>query len=945
MNRTAFKISKSPAPIDTSVSCVHQWFEAQAKLKPHAPAAISGDRIVSYSELNCCANRLARLLLSNGINSDSRVGIWMNRSPECLAALLAVMKSGAVYVPIDLKLPARRVKYILQDSNAQYVLVDVEGQQRFGELALSNVLVINVGNIVIDDDNSSDLNLPHTLSHPVYCIYTSGSAGLPKGVLVSHNGLSNYVGWAVRQYVSTDLASFAFYSSLSFDLTVTSIFVPLVAGLCVHIYPDTSDDVPVISRVLNDNLVDAIKLTPSHMMILRNAALKSSKLKVLILGGEELKGEMAYYIYQRFGYEIALFNEYGPTETVVGCMIHRFDPKTDKTGSVPIGNPIDNTTIYLLDKHKKVVAIGETGEIHIGGMGVAIGYLNNPSATATQFIDNPFVSGTRLYASGDLGRMLPDGKIEFLGRQDYQIKVRGNRIELGEIENVMLNYPSLRECVVDIMGSYHPNYREKSPFFCLRCGIASNFPNTSFGKNGVCNHCNAYDSYKSVVKDYFRTKDELNALFNEIKSRKMPHFDCLVAFSGGKDSTYALCQVVDMGMRVLAYTLDNGFISDDAKKNINNVVQHLGIKHRYLSTPHMNAIFVDSLHRHSNVCNGCFKVIYTLGINLAHEVGVSDIVIGLSKGQLFETRLSELFRTKTFNSQTFEKNLIEARKIYHRIDDAAGRLLDTSYVRNDHIIETIRFIDFYRYYDVKREDLYHYIAKRVDWNRPADTGRSTNCLLNDVGIYVHKKQRGYHNYSLPYSWDVRVGQISKEAAMKELDDTDDINEVNVLNLLKEIGYDLKLIDAQNTDPQLIAYYVSAEEIEAASLYEFASAALPDYMVPAYFVHLDKMPLTPNGKVNRRALPKPEMRKKTNEEHIEPTSSLEIELAQMWKDVLMINKVGIKDNFFALGGHSLTALMLLYNIAERYQKIVSIQEFLSKPTITGLLQYFSATTSE
>ncbi|WP_268988888.1 amino acid adenylation domain-containing protein [Xanthomonas albilineans] len=906
---------------------------------PDAPAAFLGERRMSYGQLNTRANRLARLLQSQGVGPGARVAVWMNRSPECLAALLAVMKAGAAYVPIDLSLPIRRVQYILQDSQARLVLVDEEGQGRLGELELSAMTAVDVCGTL--DGEEANLDLPCDPAQPVYCIYTSGSTGSPKGVLVRHSGLANYVAWAKRQYVTADTTSFAFYSSLSFDLTVTSIYVPLVAGLCVHVYPEQGDDVPVINRVLDDNQVDVIKLTPSHMLMLRNAALATSRLKTLIVGGEDLKAALAYDIHQRFRRDVAIYNEYGPTETVVGCAIHRYDPATEREGSVPIGVPIDHTSLHLLDERLQPVAPGEVGQIHIGGAGVAIGYVNKPEITDAQFIDNPFEGGGRLYASGDLGRMRADGKLEFLGRKDSQIKLRGYRIELGEIENVLLGHAALRECIVNTTVAPRRDYDSKSLRYCARCGIASNFPNTSFDEHGVCNHCHAYDKYRNVVEDYFRTEDELRTIFEQVKAHNRPRYDCLVAFSGGKDSTYALCRVVDMGLRVLAYTLDNGYISDEAKANVDRVVRELGVDHRYLGTPHMNAIFVDSLNRHSNVCNGCFKTIYTLGINLAHEVGVSDIVMGLSKGQLFETRLSELFRASTFDNQVFEKNLMEARKIYHRIDDAAARLLDTSCVRNDRLLESTRFIDFYRYCSVSRKDMYRYIAERVGWSRPADTGRSTNCLLNDVGIYMHKKQRGYHNYSLPYSWDVRVGHIPREDAMRELEDTDDIDEAKVLGLLKQIGYDSSLIDTQAGDAQLIAYYVAAEELDPVALRNFAAAILPEYMLPSYFVRLDRMPLTPNGKVNRRALPRPELKKNASEAHTEPSSALEQELVQIWKEVLMVDKVGVRDNFFELGGHSLSALMLLYSIAERYQKMVSIQAFSVNPTIEGLSEHLVA----
>ncbi|RYZ03285.1 MAG: amino acid adenylation domain-containing protein [Myxococcales bacterium] len=913
---------------------VHQLFEAQASATPGATSVVMGGQSLTYQELNAKANALAGYLRTTGLREGECVAVYMDRSPSCLVALLAVLKAGATYVPIDLSLPEKRVAYILQDSDATRVLTDALGQSRIAELKESAPPALQVDKLLVELVGTENLDIPVDPQRAAYCIYTSGSTGAPKGVLVQHRAFMNYIWWAKKQYVTEDIKSFALYSSLAFDLTITSIFVPLVSGCVVHVYPETGDVHP-LTEVIADNQVDLIKLTPAHLSLLVDADLSSSRLKTLILGGEDLKAAQAATVHGKLGGRAVIYNEYGPTETVVGCMIYRYDPQGDVEGSVPIGAGIDNVALYLLDAALKPVASGAVGEIYVGGDSVSLGYKGKPDLTNASFLKTPFALGKRLYATGDLARVNDQGKMVFLGRRDHQIKLRGYRIELGEIESALLAFPGIDACVVDSTKSATADAAAGLQH-CVRCGLASNFPNTTYGEDGVCNHCAAFEKYQSVVSSYFGTMDDLRGIVEEMKRPRRPHYDCIVSLSGGKDSTYALCQMVELGARVFAFTLDNGYISDAAKRNIDLVVSSLGVDHRYVSTEHMNEIFVDSLKRHSNVCNGCFKAIYTFAINLAEELGVSHVVMGLSKGQLFETRLSALFRSSSFDNDSFEKSLVEARKIYHRIDDAVSRRLDMSCVQNDEVIEKTRFVDFFRYCHASREEMYAYIEKKVGWKRPGDTGRSTNCLLNDVGIYVHNKERGFHNYSLPYSWDVRMGHVSRQAALEELDDFNDINVVSTESVLAELGYALNQSIVGSAEAQLVAYYVSAQELPASDLRQFLSTSLPAYMVPKFFVQLDSIPLTPNGKVNRRSLPRPDyVQKASKSASARPATRLEEQLVELWKEVLRIDEVGIDDDFFELGGHSLPALMMLFKVDTQFNQAISIAEFSKVPTVSGL----------
>ena len=280
-----------------------------------------------------------------------------------------------------------------------------------------------------------------------YVIYTSGSTGKPKGVMVTNQGLVNYIWWARKVYVKDEEIDFPLYSSISFDLTVTSIYTPLISGNKIIVY-DGEDKPTLVKRIIDEDKTGIIKLTPTHLNLLCDLDLSKAQIKRFIVGGEDLKAELARKIYDASKGKIEIYNEYGPTETVVGCMIYKYNPEKNTLGSVPIGVPSDNVEIYLLDKYLNPVPKGVKGEIYIAGDGLARGYLNNQELTKERFIDNPFVSGERMYKTGDLARRREDGNIEYVGRIDHQVKIRGFRIELGEIEGQLLKNEAIREAVV-----------------------------------------------------------------------------------------------------------------------------------------------------------------------------------------------------------------------------------------------------------------------------------------------------------------------------------------------------------------------------------------------------------------------------------------------------------------------------------------------------------------
>ncbi len=511
------------------------------------------------------------------------------------------------------------------------------------------------------------------------------------------------------------------------------------------------------------------------------------------------------------------------------------------------------------------------------------------------------------------------------------------RVEPGEIEAALLRHDAIEHCVVTSHGrvtSVAPPRPESG--YCTRCGLPSSFPGVVFDGDGVCGTCRSFESIKDHARAYFKSLDDLRDVFRESAARGRTAYDCMMLLSGGKDSTYALCRLVEMGLRVFAFSFDNGYISEQAKGNIRRVVAALGVDHEFATTPAMNAIFRDSLTRFSNVCNGCFKTIYTLSMNRARALGIPVIVTGLSRGQFFETRLTaDLFRDGRCSPEEVDAAVLAARKTYHRLDDEVSRSLDVRIFQDDRVFEEVRFVDFYRYCDADLEEILSYLQRTVPWMRPSDTGRSTNCLINEVGIYIHTKERGYHNYALPYSWDVRMSHKTRDEALDELQDQLDMPRVH--RILSEIGYDGDRLSGGAAATSLAAYYVSSRDVSETDLRRHLAETLPPQLIPHYFERLDALPLTSNGKVDEAALrsARDALMPPVAGDAVEPEGTVEERIAAIWRDVLRVGHVGARTSFFELGGTSLAAMEVALRVCTEFDLDLPLQTVFTRPTVAQL----------
>ncbi|MBC3271247.1 amino acid adenylation domain-containing protein [Pseudomonas sp. SWRI81] len=418
---------------------VHQRFEAQVLARPEALAAVHGGEALTFAELNHKANALAHQLIGLGVQPDDRVAIVGRRGLEALVGLLAILKAGAGYVPVDPAHPAERLLHLLRDSAPVAVLTSTELRERLPMLA---VPVLNLDPRTWPAGITGNPQLPSlNAAHLAYVIYTSGSTGLPKGVMVEHRTLSNLIDWHCSAF---DLCAGRHTSSLAgfgFDAMAWEVWPALCAGATLHIAPahDGSEDIDALLEWWRAQPLDVSFLPTPVAEYAFSQQLEHPTLRTLLIGGDRLR---QYSRNQRFD----VINNYGPTETTVVATSGRID----SGDALHIGKPVSNATVYLLDAQQRPVPIGVAGELYIGGSGVARGYLNQPQLTAERFLCDPFshAAQARMYRSGDLARWRSDGTLEYLGRNDDQVKIRGVRIEPGEIEQRLNQLPGIQEAVV-----------------------------------------------------------------------------------------------------------------------------------------------------------------------------------------------------------------------------------------------------------------------------------------------------------------------------------------------------------------------------------------------------------------------------------------------------------------------------------------------------------------
>ncbi len=431
--------------------CIHELFQDQVERNPDALALVCEGQQLTYRALNERANQLGWCLRKSGIGPEVLVGVCAERSMEMMVGLLGILKAGGAYLPLDPDYPTDRLSFMLKDSHASVLLTQ---KKLAAELPPFSGRIIYLDDDAFDYSQEGTGNLP-PLALPdnlAYVIYTSGSTGRPKGVMLAHRGLCNLVQAQIQAFAVKEESKVLQYASLNFDASISEIFMALLSGACLYLAkPEILHSAPALLQLFNGASITTVTLPPSLLRVL--PAEEVTNLQTIISAGEACPKDIA----ARWSANRRFLNAYGPTEATIGVTSYLLEDIPVEGTSLPIGRPIANTQLYILDRQMNPVPVGATGELYIGGVGLARGYINRGELTADRFVPNPFgeTPGSRLYRTGDLAHYLADGNIEFLGRIDHQVKIRGFRIELGEIEAVLSQHPALRDVFVYALSSDH----------------------------------------------------------------------------------------------------------------------------------------------------------------------------------------------------------------------------------------------------------------------------------------------------------------------------------------------------------------------------------------------------------------------------------------------------------------------------------------------------------
>ena len=427
---------------------VHRLIEEQAGRTPDAEAVVFGDRRLSYAELDAAANRLVRHLRALGAGPGTRAGVCLDRSPEMLVGLLAILKAGAAYVPLDPSYPGERIEAVLRDAGPALLLTQDDVASRLGP-SPSRVVLVDEIRAAIAREGDRAPSVAVGSDDLAYLIYTSGSTGKPKGVPIAHRSVVNLLASMAREPGIVAGDTLLAVTTLAFDIAALELWLPLTVGARVVVASrEEAGDGNRLLDLMTSSGTTVLQATPATWRLLLEAGWTGTAGLKALCGGEALPRDLADALIARAS---EVWNMYGPTETTVWSAASRVEPGP---GPVPIGPPIANTTFHVLDSLGHPTPIGVPGELHIGGDGLAPGYWNEPGLSAETFIADPFGRdpGSRLYRTGDRVRRLPSGMLEFLGRLDTQVKVRGFRIETSEVESVLSRFEGVRECVVAAIG-------------------------------------------------------------------------------------------------------------------------------------------------------------------------------------------------------------------------------------------------------------------------------------------------------------------------------------------------------------------------------------------------------------------------------------------------------------------------------------------------------------
>lgn len=969
----AFNATRNDAMLGGSV---HQLFERAAQLHGSNVALLCADAQLSYEQLNADANRLAGVLQTKGVKRGDLVGVCLDRSIDLVVALLAVLKTGAAYVPVDPAFPAERVRKMLDDANPVLLITPLGVPGPAFAAWSDRCLAIDEARSASAGGDVRNLDVQANAGDLAYVIFTSGSTGKPKGVEVTHGALSNFLLSMQDQPGCAESDRLLAVTTISFDIAALELFLPLICGAGVVIaQPQETMDGKALLGLMRRHAVTMMQATPATWQLLLQSGWQGEpRLSKILCGGEALPRQLAD---QLLTCGEAVWNMYGPTETTVWSSVWRVRAGDD----IVVGAPIANTQLYVLDANLSPVPVGFPGELCIGGAGVARGYHKDAQQTKAQFFKNPFHPGV-LYRTGDLACFKEPGMLSVLGRNDGQIKLRGFRIELGDVEAAISSHAEIARAVV--VGRH-----DQLVAYCLRCSApsADAAQSRQVENTAVTEWRDVWDrAYETSAADptfnvsgWQNSYDCLPFSNDEMRDWQKSTVDRILSYSPrrvfevGSGTGLVLFGVAP---HCSAYrAMDASSQAVEITRQQLRSLPHATCEHRLANdlpevaagafdTVVINSVaqYFPSVNYLMSVLDWAAKVVTDGRIFIGDvrdlsllDVFHADIVHYHSQGQLSGDEL----RQRADRSQQSERELVIAPEFFSNLPALLPQIsrVDVALRNGGYVNEMTR----YRYDVTLHIGEVSSRTKRTkvpvqDWRKE---GFDLASLRSRLGPKA-EKQLCVSN--IP---NARLGDVHKRVshvldgkagvAPAQWVDPRDIKRV-----ASEAGYelaflpsrsrdvwafdavfwrsgeqpDLGWLPAQPLDRQELARYANVPAAGAPTkstlsrlLRPWLEDRLPGYMMPAFFVELETFPLTPNGKIDRKALPEPT--EVMLEPAVLPTNELEQQIQTVWAEVLGHDRIGINDSFFKIGGNSLRVV--------RVQ--AELQKLLGRPISTATLYEF------
>ncbi len=992
--------------------CVHEVVEQQAARTPHSVALISETRELTYGELNRRANQLAHHLRALGVGPEVRVGLCVERSIEMVTALLAVLKAGGVYVPLDPSYPRERLKYMLEDTQAQILLTQSSLLEALSWQG-AGVVCVDVGEQEFGKQPADNPTSGVVADNLAYVMYTSGSTGRPKGVMISHRSIFNHLRWR-QEYFPVGPADRGLHkASLSFDDSVWEIFEPLAVGAqLILARPGGEADTSYLARLIAERQITTACFVPSQLRVFveEPELERCGSLRRVTTGGESLSFELQQRVFLRS--RAALHNGYGPTEGTISCTFWTCE-RSSSHRTVPIGRPIANTRVYVLDRYLQPVPMGAPGELCIAGAGLARGYFGHPGLTAERFTPDPFTEapGTRLYRTGDRVRYLSDGNLEFLGRSDDQVKLRGYRIELGEVEAVLGQYPAVLESIVLAREDAAGERR-------LVAYVVPRRPDEDMAPPGAGIERQHIADWQARYEEIYSHRSPLpEPIFNTIgwnssyTDRPIPSGEMREWISATVDRILELRprRVLEIGcgtgllLQRLAPVCERYVGTDFSptvlewlrdQVDVAGLTDRVTLLHREsadlasLESEGFDVVIINSVAQYFPSSDHLLRVLEGVVALVADggSVFVGD-VRNYELLQAFHASVElrrapqgippDQLRERLRSRLAAESELTIAPGFFTALPAHLPKIgrVEVMPKRGQAENELTRFR-----YDVVLHvgsptgpclDIAMAEWEEGDWSlaklrqtladdRPAALGFvevPNSRVLADVRAAALLADSGTRTAGVgPVQGDrMGSGGVNPEEFWTlgtELGYTVDVSWATsgpegrfdvVLQNHNAAGRQhphQRAIERTGNAPRWSGY--ANQPLARAGIRHFLPQLrnhlrerLPEYMVPQAFVLLNTLPLTPSGKLDRRALPNPGEGEQALHLFVPPRTSLEEMIAGAWKTVLKLDRVGVHDNFFELGGHSLLATLVTARIRQTCVFDLPLRAIFESPTVAGL----------